>query len=667
MRLMILTATALLAGAVLGQEASAPPADYVRGDLVQFIANGGWCWYQDERLLVDPAGGRLLIGSVANALGLGGKARDADIDVTGYHLASGARTNVTLRNLPSYGGGDDHNAAAFWIRPDGRYLAVYTGHNEASRRTWYRISERPHDATAWGPEQSFDWGAAQPGTKSNVTYSNLFYLSAEKRLYNIAREDQRSPNIAVSDDFGSTWRYLGKLTVPRTHVAYSDGYFRFADNGVDRIDFIATEHHPRDFNNGIFHGYIQGGRTYNSTGKLLDDRLDDEKAPAPEDFTRVFQPSAEDGVDDATDYHRGWTIDLGYWAPGQPHALFLTRYGTQTWPLGAKRTPQNSGAADHRLFYARCENGVWRSTELCHMGHPLYPAEQDYTGLGALHRDHPNVLYVSTPVDPRDNRPLAHRELFRGETDDAGHTWAWTPITWDSSADNCRPIVPAWDSSHTALLWWRGRYDSQRSYDTAVVGLIDRDDAPGPVSFTPATPANTTLPSGGPVPTTGPSAARGAADGTWHRRLVTAEGPTVFAAGEAGEENVPPLATTVDAPADGVYDVYAYFWSNPAEDWRLAAGLADQPRMVFRRQACQRARADEFDGTVPLTAPTVALYRAFLGRVTAKAGQGVVVHLDDTPDRSPDGRCRTWYAGVGLARSDALVPWRARPADSSLR
>ncbi len=662
---MMLSTAVLMAGGVLGQ--STMPTDYVRGDLIQVIANGGWCWYQDERLLMDPAAGHLLVGSVANALGLGGKARDADIDASTYHLASGRRTHFTLRRLPSYGGGDDHNAAALWVRPDGRYLAMYTGHNEASRRTWYRISERPHDASAWGPEQAFDWSTAQPGTKSNVTYTNLFYLSAEKRLYNIAREDQRSPNIAVSDDFGSTWRYLGKLTVPRTHVAYSDGYFRFASNGVDRIDFIATEHHPRDFNNGIFHGYLQGGRSFDSTGRQLDDRLDDQKAPAPEDFTPVFRPSPEDGEGEAAEYHRAWTIDLDYWAPGQPHALFLTRYGNQTWPIGAKRTPQNSGAADHRLFYARWENGAWHTTELCHMGHPLYPAEQDYTGLGVLHPGQPNVLYVATPVDPRDNRPLAHREIFRGETADAGRTWAWTPITWDSSADNCRPIVPHWDDQRTALLWWRGFYGSQHSFDTAVVGLVDRTDHVAPAQFVAATQANTSLADGKPLVTTGPNAERGAGDGKWHQRLIAPGGPTVLTAGESDIENAPALLTRTEAPVDGVYDVYAYFWSNPGEDWRLAAGLSGEPLEVYRRQACQRARAEEFDGQVPLTAPTVALYRAFLGRVTAKAGQPIEVIADDAPGSSADGKCRTWYAGVGLAQTDQPVPWRARSTDSSLR
>lgn len=632
----------------LAMVVAAEPQDQVRGDLLQFVENGGWCWYQDPRALVDAAGGKLLLATVGNALGYDGKARDADIDVTTCDLATGARTRVTMRKLASYGGGDDHNAAALWLRPDGRYLAVYAGHNDTSRNSYYRVSESAHDGGRWQAEQAFNWGAHAPGTKSNITYSNLRFLDG--RLLNFGREDQRSPNIAWSTDAGSTWQYGGKLTVPSKAVAYSNGYFRFTGNGTDRVDFIATEHHPRDFNNGVFHGYIQGGKSYDSAGKLLDDDLTDERAPSPEQFTPIFRPVPENSPEVERGLHRGWTVDLGYWAPGQPHALFSARRGTTPWPLDAKRTPQNSGAADHRLFYARCRQGVWQTTELCKLGRPLYVPEQDYTGLGALDPADPNRLFVSTYIDPRDGRELAHRELWRGQTADGGATWSWTPLTWNSTADNCRPVVPVWDGTHQALLWWRGRYISQRSYDTALVGLLDRGEAPAKLTYVDATAANTTLADGQPLDATGPSAERGAADGRWHWRTGEGNGGSVLASNELGGEDAPTLKTTVAAGEAGRYDVYVCFWANPTQDWRVQAGLAAGQLQVFRRQACQQVSASEFTAPVSTSGETVALYRACLGRVTVPVGGSVNVWVDDVKGGTADGNQRTWYDGVALAR-----------------
>jgi hypothetical protein len=63
-------------------------------------------------------------------------------------------------------------------------------------------------------------------------------------------------------------------------------------------------------------------------------------------------------------------------------------------------------------------------------------------------------------------------EIFRGTTCDQGVTWTWTPVTQKSTRDNLRPIIPAWDSKNTALLWWRGTYTKAQAYNAAVVGII---------------------------------------------------------------------------------------------------------------------------------------------------------------------------------------------------
>ncbi len=149
--------------------------------------NGGWCWFQDPRVIVDTETGMVLCTTVANKSGLDGMRRNADIDVTTTDPLTGTSSTVTLGTIPTHGCGDDHNVAALWQRPDGHYLAMYTGHNygagnhgdDRSPQSFYRISEQAHDASAWGEEHVFQWPSNDPvGLGQNaVTYSNLLYLA----------------------------------------------------------------------------------------------------------------------------------------------------------------------------------------------------------------------------------------------------------------------------------------------------------------------------------------------------------------------------------------------------------------------------------------------------------------------------------------------------------
>jgi hypothetical protein len=230
-------------------------ADRVDENLIQFNENGAWCWFQDPRLLIDPANNTVLICSVANSHGVDGDGRSGDVDIVTFYPDTGRPTRFILHhNLQEQ---DDHNAAAVILRPDGRYLAMYSRHNR-DNLSYYRVSTRPHDATDWQPERIFDWTAAitAAGDHSHVTYSNLFYLPAERKTYNFSRAINDDPCILISNDSGGTWSYGGKLLTEQK-IGYVNGYTKYASNGVDRIDFITTEHHPRDFNNSIYHGYIQ--------------------------------------------------------------------------------------------------------------------------------------------------------------------------------------------------------------------------------------------------------------------------------------------------------------------------------------------------------------------------------------------------------------------------
>jgi hypothetical protein len=628
------------------QVPAAVPGDHVNGNMITVNDNGGWCWYQDEKVIYDPVSGSIIASTAANHLGYGGLARDRQIEVSSLQLATGRRTRAVMGTRDSRG--DDHNMGALWIRPDGRYIHFWTGHNDSTRNSYHRFSVNPNNAAQWGPELFFNWRAiGNPDASGNITYNNLHYLVAEGsgagRLYNIGRESQRSPNIAYSDDWGHTWKYGGKLTLTRSASSYSNGYLKFSGNGIDRIDFITTEHHPRDFNTSIYHGYIQNGKSFNSFGQVVDSNIFDENAPAPEDFTPVFLSSPEDGVNDHLEYHRAWTIELERDDLGHPHGLFTTRYGTNV-------ASNRSGDADHRLFYARFDGAQWHTTELGKMGGPLYFSEQDYTGLGAIHPDNPGLLFISSPFDPRDDRPLRKHEIFRGVTNDRGRTWKWTPVTYDSTVDNLRPAIPKWDAAHTALCWLRGDYVTQRDFDQTLVCMIESpEEIAAPMIFSGATLENTTFADGSPVVVTGPTDGTGLADGQWHLDSSFGNSGAVFSAGESADEDAPMLRTTVVAPAEGLYDVFVLFWSRPGEDWRVRAGFAPPELTVFRRYSSAQCATNEFTSPVNVLNKDVALYRAYVGRQAVPNGGAFSLYIDDFDGQSFAGEQRTVYEGVAIA------------------
>ena len=420
--------------------------------------NGAWCWFQDERALVDPVANTLLVGSIAAPEGQGGAQRAGNVELAVHDLRTGDTQVVVLHeNLEV----DDHNAPALWIRPDGRYLAMYTKHKTDNFTRW-RLSTHPHDASTWDAEQVFDWTDLTGGR--GATYANLHHLSAEDRLYAFARAINDDPSILVSDDHGATFSYGGKLFT-RPKVGYVNGYTRYASNSADRIDLITTDHHPRDYDNSIYHGYIAAGALHRSDGTVVDPHVLDAQAPSQVELTTILPTGTILGGAALT---HAWTADLRQGRGkqnGQLAAVLTAR---------ANDEPENSTFTDHRFVYARFDGADWQAHHLALAGANLLPHEEDYTGLAAIDPYDLDSLYLSAPFDPRDGSALAHHEIFHGRTGDGGTSWTWTPVTENSAGDNLRPIVVPGDPHTHAVLWFRGSMTASQHYDCEVVGLIER-------------------------------------------------------------------------------------------------------------------------------------------------------------------------------------------------
>lgn len=416
-------------------------------DPIRLSDDGGWCWFEDERVIVH--NGKLIIGTVA--AGRHDPSRRGDIEAIVYDLKKKSITRVELHDRLQL---DDHDSPVFLVRPDNRLLTLYAKHGPESK-FYYRISEQ-NDAERWGPVREFS-----PSATTRLTYSNVYRLSAEgNRVYDFFRglDGKFKPSYAISNNASENWT-TGNIFI-QSQAARP--YVRYASNGIDTIHFFYTEGHPRDFDNSVYHAFYRKGQLSRSDGTRI--RSLSEGLQSPEEGTQIFKGDTN---------HVAWTADLELDERGLPYVAYSVQ-------VGSAGKPPRQGGEDHRYRYARWDGKQWHDHPMAYAGRRLYPGEDDYTGLVALHPHNPDVAYISTDADPRLGIPLVsrsdgrrHYEIFKGITKDFGRTWTWTAVTRDSTMENLRPVIPKWNKRHTALLWLRGVYRAYTDFDLEVVALIN--------------------------------------------------------------------------------------------------------------------------------------------------------------------------------------------------
>jgi len=411
-------------------------------NIITLKENGGWCWFQDERVIIHD--GILIFGSVADTSGKNGDKLNGNVEVTSYDL----RTNKHLGSyvLHERLEADDHNVPAFILLNDKRILVVYSKHG-SDKYIRYRISTNPMDCSNWQPENKIT-------RLAGVTYSNLHFLSSENndngRIYNFYRGENWNPNFIISDNFGKSWQYGGHLISFKGRP-----YVKYTSNCKDKIHFITTEHHPRNCNTGIYHAYYQDGKLYKSDETFISNINDGPILPT--DATKIFHGDS---------LNIAWTVDIHLDKQENPYIAYSVK--------------QNQNPYSLYYRYARWNGEIWQDFHLAHADTALYPRESDYSGLVALDPDNPNIVYISSDVNPvsgeeliSTNDNIRHYEIFKGQTKDRGQTWKWAAITENSTFDNIRPIMPKSDGRYKALLWLKGTYNSYTNYDLDVVGIVN--------------------------------------------------------------------------------------------------------------------------------------------------------------------------------------------------
>ena len=413
-------------------------------DLTVYMKDAGWCWYQDPRVIVHQ--GILYMGSVKG----NGK---GEAYVGAYDLKAQKQCGQMV--VHPHSGKDDHNSPVFFARPDGRVLTMYALHH-VNPFHYYRLNELGHPMQ-WGKEVSFKHQYDKAG---KVTYSNLYAMEDEGKLYNFFRGIDYNPTFITSTDWGSTWG-------EPTHFIASElsgtqrPYCRYAGNGKNTINISFTDGHPRNFGNSIYYAEFRQGKFYKVNGTLIKG-LKESGPLRPSESDLVYKGSGKMGHGKHGKSAEGsaWTSSLALDPQRRPHIAYTLYHSNR----------------DHRYRLASWTGETWTDREVAFAGNCLYDNESSYTGLITLDPIDPTVVFISTDVDPSTGKTTGGKhEIYRAIIGPADHisTIRWESVTQNSTVRNLRPIVLR-EGDERILLWNRGRYDTFVNYDLETVGFVEK-------------------------------------------------------------------------------------------------------------------------------------------------------------------------------------------------
>ena len=385
--------------------------------VVRDLGPGAWCWFQGPRAVY--AGGRTFVGFVS--------ARGQII------LASVGPEGIRRFVLAQESSADDHGSPALKLLPDGRIVAYYARH--VGPALHWRVSTRPYDVTAWGPEQSLAtnmagvWG-------DTYTYPNPVWLSAERRAFLF----WRGGNILPDFSLGQT--LIGPWTPARTLISVSNNqrpYVSVADNGRDTIFFAYTNANPREGVSSLFFAEYRAGSLRHADGRPITS------------LNRVPMPAWNGDVLWNAHVHgeRSWVWDVAFSRMGRPVVVFVTFRDQER---------------EHVYHWDRWTGTRWEDHILALSGGTITtdPEERWYSGGIALDLRDPEVVYASIQVRGR-------FEIARFVTHDGGAYWTREWITRNSRVDNVRPDVPEGLPAGTdELIWMRGTYNTYTQFHTSV-------------------------------------------------------------------------------------------------------------------------------------------------------------------------------------------------------
>ncbi len=406
-----------------------------------FMHNGGWCWYQGPRAVIN--NGKLVIG------GLDGISGDARVSV--YDLESEKIDGEVV--LDKDFECDDHNAPAFYVRPNGEILAMWAQHG----------TDKIHRYKVASADNYLEWSEKMEHhhayeDRRGVTYMNLYYLEDDKSLFCFFRDGPHfNPAYITSQDQGDSWSedtHLIANEIAGRHRPYTI-YSQVDENTVG---IVYTDGHPRDYGNSLYYVEFRGGKFYRADGTEIQDIKD---GPLPTTHGEKVYTGSETQEKPLTCESvpgASWNCNMITDSEGNPHIGYTLYLNND----------------DHRFRLLNWDGKEWQDREIAYAGRCLYYWESSYTGLMTIDPTDPEMIYISTDVDPSTGEYLGGvHEIYRarvGDNDDI-KTIKWEAVTSGSRFRNIRPIIVE-NEGYKVLLWLNGKWSTYLHYDVDVRGVI---------------------------------------------------------------------------------------------------------------------------------------------------------------------------------------------------
>ncbi|WP_157073162.1 BNR-4 repeat-containing protein [Kribbia dieselivorans] len=392
--------------------APAPVAADSNRKIARIVTNGAWSWFMDPRVLRTSQ--QTYYGSVTN---------DARIQVTAVRSSDGRISHKTLTTLIA----DDHVAPALTRTPDGRIVAFWAGHSNASPPR-YRITDKTGNVATFGGTKSLKGSGME--TKAS-TYSQIIQLSNStyRYWYFTRRQSDRSWVVTRSNDLVKWTKAVRLWTPPHpTTEELGTPYPKFATDGRSRIDFAVTDSQQTNrLETSVYHFSYTGGYFRTSTGRKIRSigGLGRVGSMRIDQGTKIYDGA---GVDGAARMYDLALLD------GRPVVV------VNTWADG-----------DFTYKWARWNGKAWVLKTLRRNQDPL-----GQPGGITFDRADPRKVYLV-----RDQRATGQRELEQWVTRDLGTTWSTRGLTAGSEQANRTPAAPYGRSTgHVSVAWLNGRYEA---------------------------------------------------------------------------------------------------------------------------------------------------------------------------------------------------------------
>ncbi|HUI93860.1 MAG TPA: BNR-4 repeat-containing protein [Chitinivibrionales bacterium] len=400
--------------AVFSHAQSIPKAG---ADFTSATDNGAWTWYGNPVAVYhEGTYKKTYMGWISNA---------GVVSVATYDHTTGAMVTHVMGSMAA----DDHSHPSLLIRPDGRLMVFFSGHDGATMNLY--ISTNPEDISAFDPLIK-----VAPGV--TYCYPNPMWLSDEGdsgRIYLFYRSMGLKPCFSTSDDWGKTWTptknyYTNPDSTPKSYANY-------CCNGKDEIDIVIEKGHRAGYW-PLYYLKYKNGAFWKVNGTKL--ATMDQLPVINTELDTVMDPQA------AGCHGSAWDIALDN--SGLPVIAY----------------DQFKDANNHVYYYVRWTGTTWFKKQLVNSGADM-GAEDGFAGGITLDHENTGNIYMSRQIN-------GMHEIDKWSTPDGGTNWDSTAITRGSANKNTRPIVPRYHIPYDKIdvVWMYGSYSAFTGdgYNTAV-------------------------------------------------------------------------------------------------------------------------------------------------------------------------------------------------------